>query len=308
MSEDGVLNVNRLRVLRELAHRGSIAAVADALWLTPSAVSQQLSALERETGVQLVERAGRGVRLTSAGNLLVERSERVFEALDEAQSALHALQTAPSGRLRIGGFPSVVRLVFPGVLSRLRERFPDLRVEVEDLEGEQCLDAVRLGHLDVAVVDDVSWNAGRQEGLRTVALFATPLVVVFAAGRQWANSPEVPWSALAGAPQVTEPRSSVFARSVEQECRLAGFEPTVHARVHDAGAALALVEGGDMVAVLPELAVLGQPHRVEWRRLTPVVERRLTAVTRMGQDELPAARVLVDELAQVTAESAHSAP
>ena len=182
MPEDIVLNVTRLRVLRELAHRGSIAAVADALWLTPSAVSQQLSALERETRVQLVERAGRGVKLTAAGQVLADHSERVFEALDEARAALHALQTQPTGRLRVASFPSVVRLVIPRVLARLRERFPDLLVEVEDLEGEQSLEAVRLGHVDVAVIDDLTWSAGRHEGLRTTELFATPLVVVFATG------------------------------------------------------------------------------------------------------------------------------
>jgi DNA-binding transcriptional LysR family regulator len=303
MTEDIVLNVSRLRVLRELAHRGSVAAVADALWLTPSAVSQQLAALERETRVQLVERAGRGVRLTAAGKLLAERSERVFEALDEARSALQALQTLPSGRVRVASFPSVVRLVVPRVLARLRERFPELLVEVEDLEGEQSLEAVRLGHLDVAVIDDLTWSAGRQDGLRTTELFATPLVVVFSAGHRWGEGDAVAWSDLAGEPQVTEQRSSVFARSVESECRRAGFQPQVRARVHDAGAMLALVAGGDMVAVLPELAVAGQSHGVQWRPLTPVVERRLIAVTRVGHDELPAVRELVDELARLTADS-----
>ena len=307
MTEDIVLNVTRLRVLRELAHRGSIAAVADALWLTPSAVSQQLAALERETRVQLVERAGRGVRLTAAGKLLADRSERVFEALDEARSALRALQTLPSGRLRVASFPSVVRLVMPRVLARLRERFPELLVEVEDLEGEQSLEAIRLGHVDVAVIDDLTWSAGRHDGLRTTDLFATPLVVVFAAGHRWAEGDAVAWSDLAGEPQVAEHRSSVFARSVESECRRAGVQPQVRARVHDAGAMLALVEGGDMVAVLPELAVAGQPHGVEWRPLTPVVERRLIAVTRVGQDELPAARELVDELARARLRRSHPA-
>jgi DNA-binding transcriptional LysR family regulator len=301
MAEDIVLNVTRLRVLRELAHRGSIAAVADALWLTPSAVSQQLSALERETRVQLVERSGRGVKLTAAGELLADRSERVFEALDEARSALQALQTMPSGRLRVASFPSVIRLVIPRVLTRLRERFPELLVEVEDLEGEQSLEAIRLGHLDVAVIDDLTWTAGRREGLRTTDLFATPLVVVFAVGHRLAERESVTWAELASEPQVTEHRSSVFARSVEAECRRAGFEPRVHARVHDAAAMLALVEGGDMIAVLPELAVAGQPHDVLWRPLTPAVDRRLVAVTRIGQDHLPAARTLVDELARLTA-------
>ena len=124
MSDDIVLNVSRLRVLRELAHRGSVTAVADALWLTPSAVSQQLSALERETRVQLVERAGRGVQLTAAGKVLAEHSERVFEALDEATSALRALQSEPSGRLRVASFPSVCLLYTSpsprdGLLSRM---------------------------------------------------------------------------------------------------------------------------------------------------------------------------------------------
>jgi DNA-binding transcriptional LysR family regulator len=303
MPEDIVLNVTRLRVLRELAHRGSIAAVADALWLTPSAVSQQLSALERETRVQLVERAGRGVKLTTAGQVLADHSERVFEALDEAQAALQALQTQPTGRLRVASFPSVVRLVIPPVLARLRERFPDLLVEVEDLEGEQGLEAVRLGHLDVAVIDDLTWSAGRHEGLRTTELFATPLVVVFATTHRLADRDAVPWAELAPEPQVTEQRASVFARSVEAECRRAGFEPRVHARVHDAGAMLALVEGGGMIAVLPELAVTGQPHDVLWRQLTPTVERRLVAVTRVGHEHLPAARELVDELSRLTAEA-----
>jgi len=93
------------------------------------------------------------------------------------------------------------------------------------------------------------------------------------------------------------------AHGVESECRRAGFEPSVHARVHDAGAMLALVEGGDMIAVLPELAVIGHPHVVRWRPLAPVVERRLIAVTRAGHEHLPAARELVDEFSQFTADA-----
>ena len=201
MPEDIVLNVTRLRVLRELAHRGSIAAVADALWLTPSAVSQQLSALERETRVQLVERAGRGVKLTAAGQVLADHSERVFEALDEARAALHALQTQPTGRLRVASFPSVVRLVIPPVLARLRERFPDLLVEVEDLEGEQSLEAVRLGHLDVAVIDDLTWSAGRHEGLRPPSSSRRRSSWCSPRAHRLAGRDAVPWAELALSPR-----------------------------------------------------------------------------------------------------------
>ena len=157
------------------------------------------------------------------------------------------------------------------------------------------------------MIDDLTWSAGRHEGLRTTELFATPLVVVFATAHRLAGRETVAWSDLAAEPQVTEQRSSVFARSVETECRRAGFEPHVHARVHDAGAMLALVEGGDMIAVLPELAVTAQPHDVLWRPLTPTVERRLLAVTRVGHEHLPAARELVDELSQLTAEAVRPA-
>jgi DNA-binding transcriptional LysR family regulator len=299
--EEIVLNVSRLRVLRELAQRGTIAAVAEALWLTPSAVSQQLSALERETHLELIERAGRGVRLTAAGKVLVEHSDRVFEALDEARSALHALQAEPRGRLRLASFPSVVRLVIPQVLARLRARFPDLEVEVEDLEGEQSLEAVRLGHLEVAVIDDLTWNAKAPvDGLVVTSLFATPLVAAFADGHAWAARESVAWSELDGAPQVTEQRSSLFARSVAEECRRAGAEPRVRARVHDAGAMLALVESSEMVAILPELQLLGQAHTVQWRRLEPTVERVLLAVTRVGQSGLPSVRAVLEELSAVT--------
>jgi DNA-binding transcriptional LysR family regulator len=298
--DDIVLNVSRLRVLRELAHRGTIAAVADALWLTPSAVSQQLSALERETRVELVERAGRGVRLTTAGKLLAEHSDRVFEALDEAKSALRALQTEPTGRLRVASFPSVVRLVIPRMMVRLRARFPELEVEVQDLEGEESLEAVRLGHVDLAVIDDLTWDAKPPvQGLRVTELFATPFVVVFAKAHAWAERKSVRWSDLDGQPQVAEQRS-VFARSVEEECRRAGAQPRVRARVHDAAAMLALVEAGEMVAVLPELQVVGHENAIVWRPLEPVVERRLLAVARVGQSGLPAVRAALQELAAVT--------
>lgn len=299
--QDIVLNVTRLAVLRELAHRGSIAAVAEALWLTPSAVSQQLSALERETGMKMLERAGRGVRLTTAGTVLARHSDNVFQALDEARSALRALQTVPSGRLRLASFPSVVRILFPPVMARMRERFPSLVIEIEDLEGQQSLEAVRLGHADVAVIDDLTWaESFPHEGIRVEELFATPLVAVFHSTHRWSEGSTVAWADLASEAQVTDQRSALFARSVEAECAKAGFQPLVRSRVHDASAMLAIVEGGEMIAVLPELQLLGQPHAVQWRALVPTVERRLLAVTRVGQEQYPAVQAVMDALSAVS--------
>src|SRR5919108_1735482 len=117
---DTRLNVRRLAVLHELAERGSIAAVADALWMTPSAVSQHLARLERETGMPLIEKAGRGVRLTAAGQVLAEHGGRVMAALDEANAALQALRTTPGGRVRLASFPSVVQHVLPPIVAEPR--------------------------------------------------------------------------------------------------------------------------------------------------------------------------------------------
>src|SRR5687767_10964802 len=148
------MNVTRLRIVYELSRRGSVTAVAEALWMTPSAVSQHLAAFERETGTKLVERAGRGVRLTAAGRTLAEQGAKVMAALDAAQAALSAVADTPAGRLRVAAFPSVVRRLLPRAIAQLRAEHPELVIEIEDLEGAQGLDAVRTGRVDVAIVDD----------------------------------------------------------------------------------------------------------------------------------------------------------
>ena len=187
------------------------------------------------------------------------------------------------------------------MMRRLHERFPGVELEIEDLEGEQGLDAVRLGHVDLAVIDDLTWTAhGRAEGLVVSELFATPLVVVFSVGHEWAGREVVRWADLDGRPSVTEQRASVFARTVEEECRRAGAQPRVSVRVHDAGAMLALVEASELITVLPELQLSGQTSGVAWRVLEPLVERRLLVVTRAGQSEVPAVRAALDALAEAT--------
>lgn len=286
-----MLNVGRLRLLRELALRGSISAVADALWLTPSAVSQQLAALERETRTQLLERAGRGVRLTAAGRVLAERSEPVFAALDAAEAALRSLDSEPAGTVCVAALPSVVRVVLPGVIRRLRERHPDLAVEVEDLEVEQSLPALEAGRLDVAIVDDLAWSGAAQGRLDAVELQADPLGVVGLDG-----SGPAAWDDLPSQPWVMEHQASLFSRRVAAECRRAGFEPRVHARVHDLSAMLALVDAGHGICVLPELAVTGGAHAARWRPLDPPVHRRLLAVSRLGRPAVPGVHALVAEL------------
>src|SRR5262245_50259308 len=149
-----MLDVRKLRLLREFARRGTIAAVAGALAYSPSAVSQQLSALEREAGVRLLERTGRQVRLTAAGSVLVEHAEAVLAALEEAAAALGNAGTGVVGQLRIGAFPTAVRTLLPAALVALGRDHPRLELMVNELDPADAPEALRARRLDVALVHD----------------------------------------------------------------------------------------------------------------------------------------------------------
>src|SRR3954447_18401093 len=149
-----MLDLRRLRLLRELNARGTIAAVADALQFTPSAVSQQLALLERETGVRLLERAGRGVRLTDPALVLVEHADALLERAALAEADLAAATGTVAGRVRIAGFQSVMlRLAVPTIRRRAREP-PRLRCELVEAEPEQSLPALGLGDVDLVLADE----------------------------------------------------------------------------------------------------------------------------------------------------------
>jgi len=147
-----MLDVRRLRLLRELSRLGTIAAVAQAFSYTPSAVSQQLTALEREAGVPLLRRAGRGVVLTPAGADLAARTESVLALLEEASAALAAGRTDLTGELRIGAFTTAVRTLLPGALVSLGTRYPRLELHVAELDPADAPDALRTAALDIALV------------------------------------------------------------------------------------------------------------------------------------------------------------
>src|ERR1700722_20230723 len=151
-----MIDVRRLRLLLELTRRGTITAVADVLAYTPSAVSQQLAALEREAGVPLLERTGRRVTLTPAGNVLARYAESVFAVLEEASAALAATRDSLPGPLRIGAFPSAARVILPPALVALGRDHPSLELMVTELDPADVPDALRSGLLYVALtfVDD----------------------------------------------------------------------------------------------------------------------------------------------------------
>src|ERR1700686_3821745 len=154
-----MLNVTRLNVLKEVAYRGSISAAADALSYTQSAVSQQIAALEAETGMTLLERHPRGVSLTAAGQTLVGHAEGVLAQLEAAQAALSAIAGLRGGRLRMASFPTAGATLMPLAIATFRSSSPDVELTLEEGEPEEILARMRAGELDLALLFEFAGEA-----------------------------------------------------------------------------------------------------------------------------------------------------
>src|SRR5918911_937472 len=144
-----MLDVRRLRVLREVAARGSFSAAADALHFTQSAVSQQIAALEREAGMPLVERNARGVRLTHAGEVLIGHTDVILARLADAEAELEALAGLRGGRVRMASFPSAGATIMPEAIARFRARHPAVELTLEPADPELALVKLRSGDADL---------------------------------------------------------------------------------------------------------------------------------------------------------------
>jgi DNA-binding transcriptional LysR family regulator len=223
-----MLDVRRLGLLCDLARLGTIAAVAAARDYTASAVSQQLSALEREAGVRLLARTGRSVTLTAAGRMLVRHGTAVLAELEQAGAALAAMAGGLTGPLRIGAFPTSVRALFPAALATLGRTHPGLELMVTELDPAAVPAALRDRRVDVGLVNDYDLVPARPDpALDTVPLLDEP--VHLAVPQAWA---ETALGELARQPWILATPGTVCHTVTVQLCRAAGFSP--RARHHAA--------------------------------------------------------------------------
>jgi DNA-binding transcriptional LysR family regulator len=293
-----MLDLRRLRLLRELNERGTIAAVADALQFTPSAVSQQLAMLEREAGVPLLERAGRGVRLTDAALVLVDHAEALLERAALAEADLAAAAGTVTGRGRIAGFQSVILHVALPAIEALARAAPRLRCEVIEAEPEQALPALALGDLDVVLGDEWQHQPRRMpEGVDRHELYRDPVHLVLPAGHQVARRyrDAVPLAELAGEAWTTGHAGMGWEELTERTCReLGGFNPDIRHRANDANVSLALVRRGLAVTLLPDLPMSLRPPGVVLRRIADgAVSRAIFAATRAADAARPSTQAIL---------------
>jgi molybdate transport repressor ModE-like protein len=300
-----MLDVRRLRVLREVAARGTIAAAARSLAYTPSAVSQQLSALEREAGVALLDRHGGRVRLTEAGRRLVARTEAILVELEAASAELSAAAADVTGDLHIASFPSAERALLAPAIAALLARHPDVRVATTELEPEDSLPALRLGDVDLIVShEDVGRPAPPDARLERVDLMEDPLRLVLPPGHP-ALRDAVVLAELADARWVATPPGTACRAMLEHACRAAGFVPDVPFHANDFGVLAAFVAAGLGVAMVPELALDAFGPDVAVRPVADVpVTRRLYAAARRGGFERPALAAMVESLRDAAVQTA----
>lgn len=278
-----MLDPNRLRLLRELAHRGTIAAVAEALSYTPSAVSQQLSALERESGASLLRRTGRGVTLTDAGRLLVGHADTILADIERAEAALAEVGAGPSGVVRLGAFTSALVPIVGPAIRALAKSDPGLSLEVAEIDPARVPDLLRAGDLDIALVheyDNVPSVVGG--GIDLVHLLDEPVFLVSRSDRAGGRLGDHATSAwLAGS------AGTLCHAMTVRTCEAAGFTPRIVHHVDDFGAALQVVAAdNNCVALVPELGLHSVPDQITSLELP--VRRRTAVAYRSGSAATPA--------------------
>jgi DNA-binding transcriptional LysR family regulator len=303
LSDDFTIDLRKLRLLRELDRRGTVAATARALHLTPSAVSQQLAGLAREVGVPLLEHRGRGVVLTGQARLLLRHSDAVLEELERTRTALVGWSGGTAGEVRIGSLSTGISALVAPALARLRDERPGLVLRIHELEGGEAVQALEAGDLDIAVTVDHPGAPSRGDTrYHRVDLIADVMDAVLPAGHRLASSARVDLADLARDVWVGSAHNDPCGHVVAGVCAMAGFTPDVRHLCQEWDAVAALVAAGAGVALVPRLA---QPLRQEGLVTRPLVgepaTRRFFALVRAGTQQDPGVAAVLAVLRDVAA-------
>jgi DNA-binding transcriptional LysR family regulator len=264
-----MLNVSRLRVLTEVARRGSFSGAADALSYTQSAVSQQVATLEAETGMTLLERQARGVRLTPAGEALVEHAEGILARLEAAEAELSAIAGLRAGRLRMASFPTAGSTLMPLAIATFRSTYPEIELTLAEGEPEEIAPRLRAGEFDLALLFEFDSPQTEEDSLTRVELLDDPMYLALPRDHSLAEKGGLRLEELHGEAWVQTSRSSPCARHVVRSCHAAGFEPNVSFESDDYQTVQGLVAAGVGVALIPELALSVVREDIVIRALAP---------------------------------------
>jgi DNA-binding transcriptional LysR family regulator len=301
-----MLDLHRLRLLKEFAARGSIARTAAVLGYTPSAVSQQLAVLEREAGTALLDRSARRAELTDAGRRLAGHAERILAMVEEAETDLSTEAQEPAGRVVATAFPSAA-VAFAPALARSLRAHPRLTLVLRQTPAREGLRQVRSGEVDVAIVDD--WVGRLAEEIETGGSILTcdhlirdQLVLVLprthpAAASDGSGAP-VDLRALRHEPWLAAPAGEPSRQAVDRLLAAVGVAPPVLSEFEGMSTIVSLIARGIGVAILPRLAVAAAERRVTVRDLPHGLDlvRDVHAVARTASVRRPSVAVILTAL------------
>ncbi|KDN82920.1 LysR family transcriptional regulator [Kitasatospora cheerisanensis KCTC 2395] len=291
------MDLGRLRALHAVAVHGSVGGAASALGFTPSAVSQQIAKLERETRTVLLERQGRGVRLTDAAHRLADTAQRVLALVEQAEVTLEEQRGRAAGRLLVASFATAARGLLPGVLAELHVGFPELEVRLLESDPYPAAELVARGEVDLAVVQDwASVPLPVQEGLDRLDLGTDPVDLLLPADHPLAVLDAVPVTELRGQRWTSVPPGNICHDWLLHTMREIGEEPDVRYQVGEFDTQIALITAGLGLGLVPRLARGPLPPGVVARPVTPEPFRRVHVLWRAQTSRRPAVTAALDVL------------
>jgi DNA-binding transcriptional LysR family regulator len=295
------LTLQQLRMLRELASAGTIAATADSLGYTPSAVSQQLSALERAVGQPLLERVGRNVRLTDAGRVLVAHAHTVLDQVEAAQTALSQVNADVRGEIALTVYESVATTLLPSMLTILDTRHPDLRLRTRQVEPGPAVDMLARGEIDMAFTIDYPHAPTAQRDDVVQFAVADDHFHLVVSDDDPVRGHTVALASLTGRSMIAASPESSCGQCILVACRSAGFEPDLVHQLDDYATAMHLVAAGHGIALIPDLGLQWMPPGVRVIDIDPPVRRTIQLAYRRASADRPAVRAVRDVAVEVAA-------
>lgn len=275
-----MFDVRRLVVLQEIARAGSLSAAAVALNYTTSAVSQQVTALERDVCCSLLVRGPSGARLTLAGRKLLEHAPAIMGAVAAAERDLASITAARPGVVRIASFASAAAVILPPAIAQVRRALPGVGVELVAVDPDDGVEMLRSGDADAAMVTEVPGERPEFPGINTMGVYNDEFFVVLPLGHRLAGRAEVALAELARDNWVvsTQTGQCPDTRVFRSACQRAGFEPTVSYRAEEYATVQGLVAAGLGVSLVPSLAALGSRPDVAVRRVSGHRPARTVAI------------------------------
>ncbi len=286
----------QLKALVELSRCGTMTATASTLGYTPGAISQQIAALERAAGVELIRQVGRGVELTDAGHTLVTHAGRILEAQSEATAALERTRAEVSGRLRLGVWGTAAAAFLPPALRRLHECHPGVHVVSREVDVDQAYAEVSAGRVDLALgLDYPDAPIARDAAMELVRLRSERFGLAMSLTRETPAAPlqlvdAADWDWILPAP------ATYYGRAIRAACRRAGFEPRVVHEVTDTATSLAMAGAGLGVAPVTDLMLRLRSEGIVSVPLRDLVERHVVVAVRSSARHRPSIEALIDAL------------